>query len=106
MRLAFGSRSEGSRNGVARASCIVLALSLSLAAEAEQGDAVSPESESAKAWTKRSPVFPTTPLSPYFDFKQKVHDRTGIGWTVNYSITDGHRVKNSFAVSNYSMIGS
>ncbi|MGI9625875.1 MAG: hypothetical protein ACR2QM_03495 [Longimicrobiales bacterium] len=79
----------------ARVLCLALPLFLAPAAVAEQ-----PESGA-----KRSPVFPSTPLSPYYDFKEDLHDRTGFSWLINYSIITQGRVGNPFGGENYNANG-
>lgn len=75
------------------------------AAEAEQTEAGADKPQAAQSWTKRSPVFPETPFSPYFDFKERLHDKTGFGWTINYSIITQGRPDNSFDQKDYNANG-
>jgi hypothetical protein len=74
-------------------------------APVEQGETASEEPHSPESWAKRSPVFPTTPLSPYFDFKEKLHDRTGFGWLVQYSIIMQGRPDNPSEQDGYNVNG-
>lgn len=89
-----------------RACCIALAaLLLAPTAGAEQAKAGADEPQSSQSWMKRSPVFPETPLSPYFDFKERLHDKTGFGWMINYSIMIQGRPNNPFDEKDYNSTG-
>ncbi len=74
-------------------------------AAAEIAVEVADEPAVPETWTRRSPVFPRTPLSSYFDFKTKVHDNTGLSWLVNYSIITQGRPDNPFGGENYGANG-
>jgi len=88
-----------------RVACFALAgLFLGQVAAAEQTKAGIEEPAASQNWTQRSPVFPETPVSAYFDLKDQVHDASGFGWKVNYSIMVQGRPDNAFD-DNYNATG-
>ena len=96
---------NASSSAAPRVACFALAcLFLGQVAAAEQTKTGIEEPAASQSRTQRSPVFPETPVSPYFDFKDRVHDASGFGWTVNYSMMVQRRANNEFD-DNYNATG-
>ena len=53
----------------------------------------------------RSPVFKRTPLDCYFAFKERLHERTGFTWQVNYSAMSMHRTDRISDGDDYNTTG-
>jgi hypothetical protein len=85
--------------------CLILAVLLPGAFLIPQANAERVGSEAAENWTTDSPVFSKTPISPYFDFKEQVHEKTGLTWMVNYSIMTQGRPENPYKEADYNSTG-
>ena len=84
--------------------CLILAVLLPGAFLIPQANAERVGSEAAENWTTDSPVFSKTPISPYFDFKEQVHEKTGLTWMVNYSIMTQGRPENPYKEADYGSV--
>lgn len=68
----------------------------------------SDESEEAEA-TDHSPVFKETPLDPYYDFKDRLLEKTGATWHINYSMMSLQRTsatKDQTATGQLDLMGT
>ena len=90
----------GSLRDIVRATLVSLTLLSAAIAQALPDETAVEEPEANESWATRSPVFPTTPLDPYFELKDRIHDRTGITWMVNYVILGqgrpGNKIDNNY----------